>query len=306
MKSHLSPRELAEAIGLSESSVKRWADEGLIAVTRTAGGHRRIARADALRFIRRTGVDVVQPQVLGVGEAGIAPVGPGAAEAESEALFEALCRADRDHVLALVQSWFLAGEPLARIFDGPVAGALHRVGTLWRHGEEGIACEHRATDLCVQAVTKLHLALPPADEAAPVAVGAAPSGDPYLLPTLMAAAVVQDAGMRPVNLGPQTPLSVLRRALREHRAVLGWLSVSTDEGAESVRGGLVAMAQALRRIGTEVLVGGRSARSLHGLRGPGVTFGERMAEMAAFARGLVAGKEPGARQGRELPPACRK
>ena len=38
----LSPRELAEAVGVSESSLKRWADRGRVHVHRTEGGHRRI------------------------------------------------------------------------------------------------------------------------------------------------------------------------------------------------------------------------------------------------------------------------
>jgi len=37
----LSPRELAEALGVSESSLKRWVDAGKIAASRTEGGHRR-------------------------------------------------------------------------------------------------------------------------------------------------------------------------------------------------------------------------------------------------------------------------
>jgi MerR family transcriptional regulator, light-induced transcriptional regulator len=52
---HLSPKALAAAIGVSESSLKRWADEGRLAAERTAGGHRRIAVAEAVRFVRRRG-----------------------------------------------------------------------------------------------------------------------------------------------------------------------------------------------------------------------------------------------------------
>ena len=64
MQKHLSPRQFAEAIGVSESSVRRWADDGRIQMTRTAGGHRKIARSDALRFIRTTSAQVVRPDLL--------------------------------------------------------------------------------------------------------------------------------------------------------------------------------------------------------------------------------------------------
>jgi len=68
MKPTLSPKELAEAIGVSESSIKRWADGGRLAVQRTAGGHRRIPREEALRFLREEGLRPVRPEILGVEE----------------------------------------------------------------------------------------------------------------------------------------------------------------------------------------------------------------------------------------------
>ena len=122
MKSHLSPRELALAIGVSESSLKRWADDGLIGVTRTAGGHRRIARHEALRFIRETKARVLRPSLLGLREADRAP------SAEDGSLFEALRRGIGYQALGLIQGWFLEGRPLAWIFDGPIANAMDRIG----------------------------------------------------------------------------------------------------------------------------------------------------------------------------------
>ena len=287
MKSYLSPRDLASAIGVSESSLKRWADDGAIKVTRTAGGHRRIAPQEAIRFVRETNARVLRPQFLGFDEAAIAEE---AAEAPEESLFQALRRGRRGQVLGLIQGWFLAGRPLVWIFDGPVAAAMERIGRLWRHGPDGILREHHATDLCVQAVTKLRLALPPAGVDAPSAIGAAPSGDPYLLPSLMAGATVQEAGMRPVNLGPETPLTVLQAAAEEQRAALVWLSASTAAGAESVKAALPAMMKALAPLGTHVMIGGRHAHLLEPFRSPRLTLAERMGELAAFAKGLLAGR----------------
>ena len=68
MKAALSPKNLAQAIGISESSLKRWADDGQIRVMRTAGGHRRIAVEEAVRFIREIGIPLVQPDALGLGK----------------------------------------------------------------------------------------------------------------------------------------------------------------------------------------------------------------------------------------------
>jgi len=64
----LSPRELADALGVSESSLKRWVDAGKIAAARTDGGHRRIALPEAVRFIRETGAPVARPELLDMPE----------------------------------------------------------------------------------------------------------------------------------------------------------------------------------------------------------------------------------------------
>src|SRR5271165_4212340 len=62
----LTPKELADAIGASESSVRRWVDAGDIRMSRTAGGHRRILLPDAIQFIRKMGAAIVRPELLGL------------------------------------------------------------------------------------------------------------------------------------------------------------------------------------------------------------------------------------------------
>ncbi|MCA9674189.1 MAG: helix-turn-helix domain-containing protein, partial [Myxococcales bacterium] len=64
----LSPRELADALGVSESSLKRWVDAGRIRAARTEGGHRRIRLSEAVRFIRDSGTPIVRPELLDMPE----------------------------------------------------------------------------------------------------------------------------------------------------------------------------------------------------------------------------------------------
>jgi len=64
MKKNASPKQVARAIGVSESTLKRWCDGGLIPMTKTAGGHRRIEVAAVIKFLRETGRQVVEPELL--------------------------------------------------------------------------------------------------------------------------------------------------------------------------------------------------------------------------------------------------
>jgi DNA-binding transcriptional MerR regulator len=180
MQSVLSPKDLATAIGVSESSLKRWADEGLIRVSRTAGGHRRILLTEAIRFIREKKHDVVRPDVLGLNEVGeLQSQQRTARGTDMQAAFlEALQDGDSARVRGLLMSWYLEGDELAALLDGPVRSSLAQLGELWQHSDEGIFVEHRATDLCIQSLNHLRSLLPPGDAGAPVAMGGGPSGDP--------------------------------------------------------------------------------------------------------------------------------
>ena len=61
-----SPRKIAEALGVGESTVKRWIDAGRLEADRTLGGHRRVALEEVLRFVKEEGTDVVYPQAIGL------------------------------------------------------------------------------------------------------------------------------------------------------------------------------------------------------------------------------------------------
>lgn len=302
MKAFLSPKELADAIGVSESSLKRWADDGRLAVSRTAGGHRRIAREEAVRFVRRAAVPVMRPELLGFPELTASRQREAPPdEATQASLYEALTQGDGAAVAGILLGPFLAGRPAAALFDGPVRGAMHRIGELWQHREDGIFLEHRATDLCVQAIVRLRASLPAPPPGAPAAVGGAGPADPYLLPTLMAATVLREAGYADVNLGPDTPLDTIRLAARRHQARLAWLSVSADGVADALRRDLLPLADALGHAGAALVIGGRAAPRLADLHHPALLPVGSMAELSAFARGLLAAPAAGGQENLRQP-----
>ena len=287
MTGSLTTRELSLALGVSESSIKRWADDGTIEAARTLGGHRRIPLAEAVRFVRETRAPLARPELLGLPDlaaAGDQPVEPGDA---AERLLASLRAGAAAEARGIVQALFVAGQPVAAIVDGPLQRAMTKIGEEWRHDAAGIAREHRATDIAIQSLNQLRALLaPPLD--ALVAAGGAPSGDPYILPSLAAATVLAAEGMRAENLGPDLPIPALRGAIAALRPALVWISVSRAVQPDRLAGEIAALAQSVRRDGVSVVVGGRalSPRLLPSLAN--LHVGGSMAELAAFARGLVA------------------
>ncbi len=276
----LSPRELAEALGVSESSLKRWVDAGKIVATRTEGGHRRIPLPEAVRFIRETGAPLAHPEILDMPEVAIAQQ---RAVSGNDRLLYYL----RDGDVVGARGWLLArylgGASIAEMCDGPMRDAMATLGEIWHHDDAGIFVEHRGTDVVLQSLAHLRNLFDPGPSA-PLAVGCAPEKDPYLLPSFMAATVLASVGTRAVNLGPDTPLVALRKAVEHHAPQLVWVSASAALVPERAQ----AFAEWLSSLPSTIItvVGGRASDALTALV-PTLRKVQSMTELASVASELA-------------------
>lgn len=239
---------------MSESSVKRWVDDGAIAADRTAGGHRRIPLAAAIRFIRRQRSGLAKPDLLPLD----APPRLGVIDATAVDALEAALQDDQPLVAkAILTGRFLGGASIASIGDELIRPVLKRIGELWRDGPEGILLEHRAVDSCIHALVEMGSWLPTVAPSAPAGVTAGAPDDPYLLPPMLASLVLREAGIRAHNLGPATPLEALEVAMHRYGARLCCISVS--EPSRSVSDAAwQALADAATGMNARIVVGGRS------------------------------------------------
>lgn len=291
----LSPRDLADALGVSESSLKRWVDAGKIAATLTAGGHRKISVGEALRFVRESGAPLARPELLGVPEVARATVDEEASPGNR--LLGYLLTGDTVGARGWLLARYLGGTTIAALADGPIRDAMHALGELWKHDHEGVFVEHRGTDAALQAIAHLRMLVEPPPELSarpdsrPVAVGGTPEDDPYVIPSFLAASVLTEIGMRAVNLGPDTPAIALGAAVAHHRPRLVWISASTKLSADRVvrfAAGIAALPATVT-----VAIGGRTSgaildalRAKRGKR-PRIVPCASMADLAEVGRATI-------------------
>lgn len=289
MKPLLSPKDLAEAIGVSESSIKRWVDNGEIQATKTAGGHRRIPINEAVRFLRETQAALVNPEAIGLKDVDSLLDLEASRGGEGSRFYDYLREGQADSARGLILSMYLNGRTVAQIVDGPISSALERLGELWREEECGIFWEHRATEIAISAVSRLRMIIPPRRDSAPSAVGGAPAGDPYILPTLCAAAVLESQGFNAVNLGADTPLHSILLAAQALRAQLIWISASAIQEPDRLQNGLISLADALVDPPVPIIIGGSQADSIVLPDRVLCHVGSSMGELEAMVKGLLAG-----------------
>jgi len=227
----LTPKQVARAIGVSESSLKRWCDRGTIETVKTAGGHRRIPLAGILAFLRDSGHAVVRPEVLGLPAA----LGQGERtwERSRSRLSAALVAGDEDVARQVVFDLYLARHLLAEIADLLVHPVLIEIGRRWQCGEAEVYQERRACEIANRIFHELRALIPEAPANAPLALGATPAGDQYRLPTLLVELVLREAGWQAISLGSNLPFSTLAAAIARYRPRLFWLSVSHLEDEAS-------------------------------------------------------------------------
>ncbi len=229
MKKLLTPRQVAQAIDVSESSVKRWCDKGAIATSYTAGGHRRIPLPELLEFLRSSKISLVNPVALGLPAAGVGT--PRVLHRASEQLGEALLAGEEHLCRQITLELFLAEHSLSTICDEVFATAFRSVGDCWEDGSAEIYQERRASEIALRLLHELRSLLPAIPAEAPVAVGGAVSGDHYTLGTTMAELVLRDAKWNAVSLGDNLPFHTIAAAIKEQRPQLFWLSCSHIENA---------------------------------------------------------------------------
>jgi excisionase family DNA binding protein len=280
---YVSTAEVAVALGVSVTTVKRWVDEGILPAHRTAGGHRKLLLADVLRIVREENLPHVD-----LGRLRLAALGDVAAEpgALSRQLAEALKQGETAAARALVHGAYEGGLAVEALADEVIAPAMRQVGHDWEKGRVEVWHEHRGTQICAAVLYELKAGLERRDGALPVAVGGAPEGDPYLLATLLAEMVLLDAGWDAVNLGPHTPLESLCKIVAAFRPRLLWLSVSRLDDVDAFVDRYRELYRSAGEAGTAVAVGGRALTAEVRARVPYTTFGDGLAHLAAFARSL--------------------
>jgi methanogenic corrinoid protein MtbC1 len=224
MRDLLTPKQVARAIDVSESSVKRWCDKGIIPTEYTAGGHRRITLANALEFLRAGKYNLVHPESLGL------PPTSGRTTRvvgrTCDQLAWALVSGDFNLCRQIVIDLYLAEHSISVICDDFFAAAFRQIGDQWSCGDVEVFQERQGCQISLRLLHELMAILPASSVDAPLALGCSPPGDQYTLGTTMAELVLRDSKWNATSLGSNLPFNTISAAIRQRRPKLFWLSCS--------------------------------------------------------------------------------
>jgi len=279
---YVSTANVARALGVGVSTVKRWVDEGILPAHKTAGGHRKLLLADVLRLIKEGNFpqrDLSELQLVAEMQGSLDP------KALSQQMLTALERGDGVAVRSLIHGAYHSGVPMETLADFVIAPAMNQLGHEWEIGRIEVLQEHRGTQLCVSTLHELKAVLEAqADDDRPLAVGGSPELDYYVLANLLAQMVLLDSGWQAIDLGPHTPINSFRQAVSELRPRLLWISVSQLVDRDRFLAEYRELYQEAERASVAVAIGGRAL--IDSLRSamPYTFYGDGLRHLAAFAR----------------------
>jgi excisionase family DNA binding protein len=234
----MTSAQVAEMLGVGPTSVKRWADSGLLPCVRTPGGHRRFLREEVERFLQReaNGWSLDTSDV----NAWVDRLTSGASAFEVQsALF-----AERNRR----GSWWQVADTLSRV--------MAEMGRRWERGNVAILDEHAATESLVRAIARCSESIP-VSPSAPTCLLAAAMGEDHTLGLTLGELVLRGAGWQGRWAGRVTPTEEVI-ALMDSRTVdlvaVAALESAVDPGSLQLQAR--RLVEAARRTGVRVVLAG--------------------------------------------------
>lgn len=285
--SSLTTREVARLCRVSDATVKRWEEAGLLKSERTSGGHRRFRAEEVARFQRNQGIGLKQAHGDESTRAALRRRRVNKSHSGSS-LLQSLLAGREDEAGNILIGSYLGGKPAAQIFDESICPAMRRIGELWFDGEINVAQEHLATRAVYNAIYKLREIVPVGEARGEMAFCCSLEGDFHELPTHLAQVTLESAGWEVMNFGANTPLYSLTDEILHHTPEAVCISAAFIGDYERLARDYKEFRARIAKLKIPVILGGRVfADERVRARFPAELYAENFTRLGEFVEALT-------------------
>ncbi|MEM9826600.1 MAG: helix-turn-helix domain-containing protein [Planctomycetota bacterium] len=273
---HLTTRNAAARLGVSESTVKRMCDEGILGSIRTSGGHRRILSESLEQWIESQRV------------AAAAAFQPGPeGELTPQWVADCLLAGKVDDLVPPLRQQVEDHQSSVGVLDGLIAPALWTVGSLWRTGRIDVYQEHLATRNAQEVIQRIRV--PSRNwirrDSEPKAIGGVPPSEHHDVASSMIEIVLREQGWDARSLGQDLPTESFVAAVANEQPDLVWLSSTIEQDTEATIGWAKQIRSTLKSH-QRMVVGGQGMTPAIRRAIEFEFAGDSLAHLAKFASGF--------------------
>lgn len=259
-KAVLSTADVARLFNVTETTVKRWADEGTLKCQKTPGGHRKFQIRNVVEFAEENHFEPTGALALPGEDRTNGALQVAILERDFDALartfVEKALTPDRSDLRLLFSYLYEHRIALWEIYDLVLKPGMAEIGERWMRGDISIAQEHRASYETLDALAKLQGEI----------LMKMPTGDAILFACLgeevheiglrCAANLFEAEGWLTHYLGARTPVDSICEAVHDlHPAVVA-ISVTIPLAPEELLRELSRIGDVAHDAGARLLIGG--------------------------------------------------
>jgi excisionase family DNA binding protein len=260
-KTMLSTAEVARLFNVTETTVKRWADDGILRCQRTPGGHRKFLIAQVVEFAEVNHFEPTGVLEFTDSDALAPAIHVAVLSRDFPVLVDAFIRkalAQGRSSLSTYLSYLYAHRiHLWEIFDLILHPALQSVGEMWERGEISLTQEHRLSYGTLDALGRLQAQILIKPATGSTALCACLGEELHEIGLRCACSLLESEGWSTHYLGARVPSRDLRAAITGLRPEMVLVSVTCPGVSEDLGRQLAELGGEARGVGARCVLGGR-------------------------------------------------
>lgn len=262
-KTVLSTAEVARLFSVTETTVKRWADDGTLNCQKTPGGHRKFLMRHVAEFATEHHFEPIGALQLSGKDRAAARVETAVLLRDyptlAEVFVEKALSPDVTDLTMYFSYLYQHHLQLWEIYDHVLTPGMREIGERWVRGEIGIGHEHRASYEVLDALAKLQAQVRIKERTDLSVVCACLNDELHEIGLRCAANLFESEGWSVHYLGARTPAHVLVATVAELTPSVVSVSVTSPPAGGGQWEDLRRVVDAARAGGAVTVLGGRGA-----------------------------------------------
>jgi excisionase family DNA binding protein len=256
MRTIISSKTAAEFLNVNESTVKRWADSGIIKCYRTAGGHRKFRLEDLQKHAVENDYQITDLMFVDKkSQSGNESINRIYRSLSSK-LEKYILKGDSKEAYVLLYSMYYNKYSVADIFDRVVREAMTNIGLKWQDKTLDIATEHIATNTLLPALQKFEGVIYKKDKIKKTVICAGPESEYHEVGLLCVKLALESEGWNVIYPGINLPFKSISELINKIKPDMICISATYIRDIKSYEKELNKLIKVSELSGAKLLLGG--------------------------------------------------